>query len=565
MHAAIYARRSTEEHQAASLDVQLEEAKRYIASKGWTLGDEHIFIEDAVSRAEFKKRPALIRMLNAARDGAFGIVVTRDETRLGGDVNRTGLLIQDLLESGVALYYYFTDERVTLDGAVAKFVVAARNFAAELEREKIAQRTREHLMVKARRGLNAGGRVFGYDNCRTDGRVEYKINVEQAEIVREIFRRRHDGEGYRAIAIKLNERGVQPPRAGKRGTGSWSPSAIRAMLSNEKYVGIFVYGKHEKAYRGGTKVRLARPSSEWITVERLDLAIVDRELFDAVQPEQRAPALSKPGPRRTNLLTGLAKCGECGGPMHVIKSRFGNERVRLYMCAWHRNRGASVCSNSVRRPADVVEDGVLEWIRERVLREEVIIETLAEVRQRLRERANAAASEITMLEKQARKLRTEIDNLVSALSRTTNKPEPVLDAISERNQRLKELEARISASKIAPTTIELETRRMEKEAKARLDDLRLLLGRNPDEARKVVEAVLPEPLVFRPIGELRERRFEIEGVTEAGALFVVNEPASDGVITNVHVPTGIRTSVISESRAILRSSAASRQPLRIVR
>jgi DNA invertase Pin-like site-specific DNA recombinase len=164
MRTAVYARRSTEEHQEASLDVQLEEARRYIERKGWSVSDEHVFLEDAVSRAEFKKRPALLAMLNAAERGEFDVVVVRDETRLGGDVIRTGLLIQDILDADVALYYYFTDERVFLNDATAKFMVSARNFAAELEREKISQRTREHLLTKARRGLNAGGKCYGYDN-----------------------------------------------------------------------------------------------------------------------------------------------------------------------------------------------------------------------------------------------------------------------------------------------------------------------------------------------------------------------------------------------------------------
>jgi hypothetical protein len=39
------------------------------------------------------KRPALIRMLNAAKDSQFQVVVVRDETRVGGDITRTGLLI----------------------------------------------------------------------------------------------------------------------------------------------------------------------------------------------------------------------------------------------------------------------------------------------------------------------------------------------------------------------------------------------------------------------------------------------------------------------------------------
>lgn len=132
-----------------------------------------------------------------------------------------------MLDAGVQLYYYISGERVRLDDATAKFMVAAKTFAAELEREKISSRTHEHLLTKARRGLNVGGRVFGYDNVeRHNGEyrthVEYAINEAQADIVRSIFEQYGAGLGLRGIAKDLNQRGVLPPRAGRRGTGSWS-------------------------------------------------------------------------------------------------------------------------------------------------------------------------------------------------------------------------------------------------------------------------------------------------------------------------------------------------------
>src|SRR5580692_3871645 len=130
-------------------------------------------------------------MVNAVEQKAFDVIVCRDETRLGGDGPRTTLLIQDVIDAGGRLFYYVTDEEVALNDATAKFMVSVRNFAAELEREKIASRTREHLMTKARRGFNAGGRCYGYDNVEVrDGerrlRVEYALNEEQANVVREI-------------------------------------------------------------------------------------------------------------------------------------------------------------------------------------------------------------------------------------------------------------------------------------------------------------------------------------------------------------------------------------------
>src|SRR6185312_154635 len=94
---ALYLRRSTESHQEESLDTQRTGATEYCAARGWVIVEE--FVDDAVSRAEFKKRPGLIRMLNRARDGAFQLVVLRDESRLGGDTYRTGLVIQDLADA----------------------------------------------------------------------------------------------------------------------------------------------------------------------------------------------------------------------------------------------------------------------------------------------------------------------------------------------------------------------------------------------------------------------------------------------------------------------------------
>ena len=162
MRCAIYARRSTEEHQADSLAVQTEDAARYAAARGWTV--VQTYSEDGVSRAEFVNRPALARMLLGAKAKAFDVVVTRDETRLGGDIYRTGMVIQELTDHGVRLHYYAAGGEVQFNDPTAKLMSALRGFAAELEREKIAERTRDNHAHKARRGLVTGGKVFGYDN-----------------------------------------------------------------------------------------------------------------------------------------------------------------------------------------------------------------------------------------------------------------------------------------------------------------------------------------------------------------------------------------------------------------
>ncbi len=266
-------------------------------------------------------------MLNAAQAGEFDVLVVRDETRLGGDMHRTGLLLQDLVDVGCRVFYYYSGEEVRLDTVTARFLVTVKNFASELEREKTSQRTHENLKQKAAQGRVVGGKCFGYDNTRvTDGPrpfVKYTVNTAQAEIVRLIFSMYADGRGLRAVVHELNTRGIASPRSGKRGTGSWSPSAVHSMLRNERYLGKVIWNReNEGVYKGGTKVREPRPESEWVKVEFPELRIISDQLWAETKARFRAKQTmgrrTATGPLPRYLLTGFSRCSKCGGPIQVI-------------------------------------------------------------------------------------------------------------------------------------------------------------------------------------------------------------------------------------------------------
>lgn len=538
MRAAIYARRSTEE-QAASLDVQVDEAKRYLDGKGWMLAPEHIYIDDAVSRAEFVKRPGLARLRSAAADGLLDVIVMRDETRLGGDMLNSTLVAKELLDAGLRIVHYATGKDVRLDDAISTFMSMAQNFSAQQEREKTSSRTREHLQNKARRGLNTGGKCYGYRNVPIlEGSkrvaVDYEIEPSEAAIVLEIFRRYVAGDGLRTIAKDLNARAIPSPR----GTGSWSAARIREMLIRERYIGAFVWGKAHKTYRGGTKVRVAKAESDLVRVERPELRIVPQELWDAVRARhsKRAPwKAGSAGPKPRYLLSGLARCAECGGPMAASNSKQGSEVIRVYGCSYHRGRGDSVCGNTLRRPVAGIDAAVIEWIETNVLREELVIEVIREVRARLAERAKAPNTEADELRAEGRKLRAEIDRLVAAIAAGTASP-TLGQAIEQREARLSEVNARLDVLRTAPDVISLEARRLEREARKRLDDFRGLLGRNTTEARKALEALLQGPLAFTPI-ELPEggKRYRIEGRASVGSVFTT-EGVPNGIAHVLNAP-----------------------------
>ncbi|WP_437786865.1 hypothetical protein [Sorangium sp. So ce1097] len=116
--------------------------------------------------------------------------------------------------------------------------------------------------------------------------------------------------------------------------------------------------------------------------------------------------------------------------------RVGYETVKIYACAWHRDRGEAVCSNGLRRPVEVVDQALLDWLKEDVLREEVIAEALRELRRRLAERAKTTGSEVPELEAQVRAVKAEIERLGAALLATDEKPQVVVKMIAEREKRL---------------------------------------------------------------------------------------------------------------------------------
>lgn len=88
MIAAIYARKSTEQYSVAdgqkSIARKVDHAQAFAASKGWTVDDAFVFVDDGMSGAEFANRPGFLRLMNALKPRpAFQVLIMSEESRLG--------------------------------------------------------------------------------------------------------------------------------------------------------------------------------------------------------------------------------------------------------------------------------------------------------------------------------------------------------------------------------------------------------------------------------------------------------------------------------------------------
>lgn len=73
-------------------------------------------------------------------------------------------------------------------------------------------------------------------------------------------------------------------------------------------------------------------------------------------------------------------------------------------------------------------------------------------------------------------MRGEIDRLVAALASGVESP-TIAAVVGQRDKRLGEVRARLEVLAVAPAVLDLEVRRLEKEARTRLRDFQGLLTR----------------------------------------------------------------------------------------
>ncbi len=322
MRCAIYARRSTEEHQVASLDVQIQEAVRYIESnrlggRAWPSLSRRRGQSSRIQEAPGSDRSVERAQLRRVRRGR---PARRYAPRWRHASHRPRGARH--CREWQALVLLLRGERDHARRCYRQDHDALRGFAAELEREKIAGRTREHLETKARRGLNTGGRCYGYDNVPIEegGRrvhVDYRINEAEGAIVREVFELRAAGKGYRPIAKGLNRRGVpalaQPTRQRILGARNDPRDVAAGALTSAFRFG----GKQPRPTRGGTKVRLVRADDACIRMTREELRIVPQMFVGAGASDDARSRDAVEGWRCRSsaeaLACGLGRCAECGG------------------------------------------------------------------------------------------------------------------------------------------------------------------------------------------------------------------------------------------------------------
>jgi len=535
--AAVYARKSTEQNgvtdEDKSVTRQLEHARAYAAKKGWLMADEeHLYVDDGISGAEFVKRPGFLRLMNALKPHPpFQVLIMSEESRLGREQIETAYALKQIMDAGVRVFFYLEDRERTLDTAMDKVMLSLTGFAAEMEREKARQRTYDAMLRKAKALHVTGGKVYGYDNVEVLGpdgtrqSVSRQINPEQAAVVRRIFELYASGTGMLTIAHRLNEEGVRAPR----GRG-WAPSGIREMLHRPLYRAEIVWNRSQKIVRAGTKKQRRRDESEWIRREPPDLQIITEELSQRVKARLEERAMLFPRSQVTQrligrprhqdesayLLVGFVRCATCGGPVGTESRSHGSHGNRRliphYACLDNRRRGKAICANGIALRQDVLDQAVLGAIEE-VLHSDsdILIQAVDRVLARLGFLRSHFDSTRTQL-------RNELQEVQQRLDRW-------LDALAESALPTDEIKVRLVTEKARKTRLLADLAMLEQVAQAesqataplsldlweRVRDVTALLTAHTAQARQMLRKLLLDKIELTPVGAGRKRGYQFRG------------------------------------------------------
>jgi len=508
----LYLRRSKgDEHQQFSLDVQREGCHGFVigelARRGVTVPwiDRVEYVDDDRAGDDFIGRDGLKRLLQEVRKG--DVVVCRDHFRFGRDALEFTLAVKELVrERGARLFYYVNGQEVEFQNAIDAAMTFIQGVGGQMELEANRSRTREALRSRVRAGRIAGGRCYGYALQRVAeaGGRSYTVAVveeKEAAIVRRIFAELMKGNGLKRIAVRLNDDRIPSPAAGRRGSGSWAPSCVRAILRNERYRGVYVHGLVNRVRKGGKRKAFRADPAQVIAVDVPEWRIIDEATWFATREllKTRGAQAIATGRAARYALSGIVRCGHCGGAIGAMPTKVsGGVRVTGYGCRWHMNRGASVCPLAIRQPIEEVELALATYLRERILTADFVGEVVAAIKTEIDEQLKQHAVDTTEIESELTTLRAELKNLSRAVAIGGGEIAELVAEMQSRNERIRRLEGNLEVARRSPAMVAELCASAEARARAKLDEVRDALLSDADGAREVYRAMFPDGVAFYP-------------------------------------------------------------------
>ena len=379
LRVAAYCRVSTkEEEQASSYEAQCEYyTDKIMSNKEWTMAG--IFADEGITGTSTKKRTEFLRMIRQCKQKKIDLILTKSIQRFARNtldcINYTRILRQ--LGIGVL----FEKENINSLPADSEFMITMYGAMAQSESESISGNIRRGRQMHAKVGTLKVPcyRLYGYEK---DADGKFRVIPEQAEIVRELYKRYESGASLRNLKDWLEENQIKTVL----GTDDWSISVIKGILTNEKYCGDVLLQKTFCTDVISKKiVKNVGQMAQYYMPDHHE-AIVSREQYNAVKTEMaRRGALRTPSKQAVTgrscytskyALSDRLFCGECG-TLYRRKTR--NVKGNIYhewRCISRLDYGKKYCHESPTLREIPLQNAILAAINSAMSDKSVLLDRI---------------------------------------------------------------------------------------------------------------------------------------------------------------------------------------------
>lgn len=324
----IYARVSTktQAEEGYSLPEQTERLNKYADAMGWLIAG--VFIDPGHSGAS-TARPALQEMITQLDDTDIVLVDKLD--RLSRSLSDTLYLIDIFKKHDAA--FVSRAESFDTSSSFGRAAVGILAVFADLEREKIRERTHDGMVGRAKSGLWHGNAPTGYVKSAEKGSegVLIKEPYESMQVY-EAGMRVRDREPLLNIVNDFNAKGYRIKGF------EWSVTTLRRILQKRTYIG-------EVPFSGEWYPGLHEP-----TFTREEFNDIQQVLFERSRENEHY----MPGKKYTSPLGGLIWCKHCGAKYQYRKAH--SDPARQDGSQRHYRYGYYVCYSRSKCDKKLVRD-----------------------------------------------------------------------------------------------------------------------------------------------------------------------------------------------------------------
>jgi site-specific DNA recombinase len=313
------------------------------------------------------------------------VVVLTTLDRLSRDQNHQTVILYEAEKYGVRIE--LTEESYE-DSPSGKIMRTFAGIFAEMERQKIRDRTIRGKMHRVRQGLMMPGNIplYGY-SWADEKKARYVFNPLTEPIVRRIWDEAAAGKSMRYIALGLTADGIDCPRDAWRREkndpkdppqgGAWVYNTIRSILHNPCY-----WGEHSAFRWNMSQTRRDKDPISGVMTKHIERrqrtvdegrvllsdtapALVSPEFAQSVHElllhNKRAATRNNKHVESSLLRGGFAKCGICGGNMAVLTGADGRTS---YFCRGSEpgRRAHNPCTNTSRKLAKSLDRDVWDSV-----------------------------------------------------------------------------------------------------------------------------------------------------------------------------------------------------------